>query len=73
MNETHPTTRRRLRRPSPSLVIAMLALLVATAGPAVANHGGRHGPAGLVNALDVADGSLTGKDIKNKSLTKADC
>jgi hypothetical protein len=63
---------RRRRLPSPTLVVAMLALLVATAGPAIANHGGRHGPPGLVNALDVADGSLTGKDIKNKSLTPAD-
>lgn len=72
MKKTHSTTRRGLRWPSPALVVAMLALLVATAGPAVANHGGKHGPPGLVNALDVADGSLTGKDIKNKSLTKAD-
>jgi hypothetical protein len=75
MKETDSPTRERrwlARRPSPALVVAMLALLVSTAGPAIANHGGRHGPAGLVNALDVADGSLTGKDIKNKSLTPAD-
>ena len=58
--------------PSPAMVVAAAALIAATAGSAIANHGSPHGPPGLVNSLDVADGSLTGKDIKNKSLTKKD-
>jgi hypothetical protein len=62
-------SRRRLRLPSPAIVVAMLALLAATAGTAVANHGGPHGPAGIVNSLDVQDNSLSGRDIKDHSLT----
>jgi hypothetical protein len=64
-----PSRRRGLRLPSPAIVIAMLALLAATAGTAIANHGGPHGPAGIVNSLDVQNNSLTGRDIKDKSLT----
>ena len=64
--------RRRFPLPSPAMIIAMIALLAATAGSAIANHGGPHGPPGLVNSLDVADGSLTGVDIRNRSLTPAD-
>ena len=63
--------RRRLF-PSPALVVAMIALLAATAGTALANHGGKHGPAGIVNSLDVGDGTLTGIDIKDHSLTPKD-
>lgn len=58
--------------PSPAMVIAMLALLAATTGTAIANHGKPHGPPGLVNSLDVQNNSLTGADVKNKSLTPAD-
>ena len=61
--------RPRFRLPSPAIVVAMLALLAATAGTAIANHGGPHGPAGIVNSLDVQDSSLTGRDIKDRSLT----
>lgn len=65
--------RRRFRYlPSPPMVVALTALLFATAGTAVANHGRGHGPAGVVNGLDVQNGSLTGADIRNKSLTLAD-
>jgi hypothetical protein len=60
--------RRRLRPPSPALVVAGLALLVATAGTATA--GGRHFPE--FNGIDIIDNSLTGKDVKNKSLRPAD-
>jgi hypothetical protein len=70
-----PAERRaRLRRlvPSPAMVVAMTALLAATAGTAIANHGRPHGPPGLVNSIDVQNNSLTGADIKNKSLTPAD-
>jgi hypothetical protein len=64
--------RRRFRYlPSPPMVVALTALLFATAGTAVANHGGPH-QANVVNSLDVQNGSLTGADIKNKSLTSAD-
>jgi hypothetical protein len=64
--------RRRFRYlPSPPMVVALTALLFATAGTAVANHGGPH-QAGVVNGLDVANGSLTGADIRNKSLTFAE-
>ena len=66
---------RSLRRrlfPSPALVVAMIALLAATAGSALANHGGRHGPPGIVIGYDVGDGTLTGVDIKDHSLTPKD-
>lgn len=64
--------RRRFRYlPSPPMVVALTALLFATAGTAVANHGGPH-QAGVVNGLDVQNGSLTGADIRNKSLTFAE-
>ena len=53
------------------MVIALTARLFATAGTAIANHGGSH-TKNFVNAVDVQDGSLTGIDIKNKSLTMAD-
>lgn len=61
----------RFRLPSPAMVVALIALLVATAGSALAGHGGPH-QRNFVNAVDVQDGSLTGVDIKNKSLTRAD-
>lgn len=54
------------------MVIAVIALFAATAGSAIAGHGGRHGPAGLVNSLDVQNGSLTGADVKNRSLRPID-
>jgi len=63
---------RRVRVPSPAMMVAMIALLAATAGTALAGHGGRHGPPGLVNSIDVQNNSLTGRDIRNKSLTRAD-
>jgi hypothetical protein len=65
-----PSRRPRLRLPSPAIVVAMLALLAGTAGTAIANHGGPHGPPGIVNSLDVQDNSLSGRDIKDHSLTK---
>jgi hypothetical protein len=64
--------RRWVRLPSPAMVIALIALSVAAVETGFAGHGGRHGPPGLVNALDVQNESLTGWDIKNRSLTPAD-
>jgi hypothetical protein len=71
MSERERNRRRFRYLPSPPMVVALTALLFATAGTAVANHGGPH-QAGVVNGLDVANGSLTGADIRNKSLTLAD-
>jgi collagen triple helix repeat protein len=68
-----PGVRRRwrvLRLPSPALVIALLALLIATAQSAYGVSNIRHYP--YFNSVDIIDNTLTGKDIKNKSLTKAD-
>jgi hypothetical protein len=55
---------RNLGRPSPSLVISIVALLVALGGTGYA--------AVQITGKNVKDGSLTGKDVKNKSLTKKD-
>jgi hypothetical protein len=57
--------RRLVPKPSPATVLAALALLVATAGTAAAQK--KHYPE--FNGVDIIDNSLTGKDIKNRSLT----
>jgi hypothetical protein len=54
------------RRPSPAIVVALLALFVSLTGTAVATT------SALITGRQVADGSLTGRDVKNKSLTPAD-
>lgn len=51
------------RRPSPSMVISLIALFVALGGSAYAL---------TVTGRDVRDGSLTGRDIRQNSLTGAD-
>ena len=55
---------RNLRRPSPALVISIVALFVALGGTGYA--------AITITGKQVQDSSLTGKDVKNKSLTKRD-
>ena len=50
--------------PSPSLAVALVTLVAATGGTAVA--------ASLITGEQVKDGSLTGADVKDHSLTKAD-
>ena len=50
--------------PSPSLAVALVSLVAATGGTAVA--------ASLITGEQVKDGSLTGADVKDHSLTKAD-
>jgi hypothetical protein len=47
----------------------MVALFVALGGTAIANHGGPHGPKGVVNAKDIQANSITGLEIKDHSLT----
>lgn len=69
--EPHRSRSRRLfRAPSPALVIAVLALLVSTAGSAFGGSSIRHYP--YFNSIDIIDNTITGRDIKNKSLTMAD-
>jgi hypothetical protein len=55
---------RHLRRPSPSLVISVVALIVALGGTGYA--------AVRVTGKQIKDSSITGRDVKNKSLTKKD-
>ena len=55
---------KRSLRPSPALVVAILALVMATGGTSFA--------AKLITGKDVKNSSLTGVDVKNSSLTGAD-
>lgn len=50
-----------MRRPSPGTVIALLALFVALGGPAEARR--------LLSGKSIKTGSLTGKQVKNRSLS----
>ncbi len=66
--------RRLLRRPSPALVVSMIALVVASAGVANGGIGGSKlaptaaaGP--FITGAHVLDGSLTGADINQATLT----
>jgi hypothetical protein len=52
------------RRPSPTLIVAIIAVVGAWGGPAVAQS--------LVGSAQVRDGSLTSRDIRNRSLTGSD-
>ena len=54
----------RLRRPSPAFVIALLALFVAVGGPAEA--------AKLINGQRIKRGTITAKQVKNRSLGVSD-
>jgi hypothetical protein len=56
----------RFVRQSPALVVAMLALLVALTGTAVATT------SALITGKQIANSSITGLDVKNKSLTPKD-
>jgi len=51
----------RMRRPSPSLVVAVIALVVALGGTAIAQS--------LITGRDIRNGSITGKDIRNGTIT----
>lgn len=54
----------RLKRPSPALVIATVALVAASGGSAVG--------ASYITGKQIKNGSITGADIKNHSITKSD-
>ena len=56
---------RLLRRPSPAVVIACVALFCSLSTGALAART-------LITGRDVKDGSLTGKDVKDKSIKKVD-
>jgi hypothetical protein len=56
--------KRFLRRPSPAMSVAMLALFVAMAGSAYA--------ATVITGANVKNGSLTGRDIRSSSLQGSD-
>lgn len=56
--------RLKLSLPSPAMMVAILALVVATGGSATA--------AVMISGKQIKNSSVTGKDVKNKSLTKAD-
>ena len=49
------------RRPSPAMVVAIMALVVATSGSAVA-------VTGLVDSAEIKNNTIRGKDVKNRSL-----
>ncbi|CAB4703748.1 MAG: hypothetical protein F2667_05670 [Actinobacteria bacterium] len=53
-----------LRKPSPSLVVSVLALVVASTGTSYA--------AGLIGGEDIRNGSITSEDVKNRSLLSND-
>ena len=54
-----------LRRPSPSMAVSILALVIATSGTSVA-------AAGLISSQDVKNDSLKSVDIKDNSLKGRD-
>jgi hypothetical protein len=62
--------KRGMRWVSPSMFVAMLALFLASGGSAPAITGCAHCP--TFNSIDIIDGTLTGADIKNHSLTALD-
>lgn len=55
-----------LARQSPAMVVAMLALFVALTGTAVATT------SAVITGKQITDGSITGADVKNRSLTQRD-
>jgi hypothetical protein len=59
-------TQRRIPRVSPALVVATTALFVALTGTAIATT------SALVTGKQIANGSITGADVKNRSLRPLD-
>lgn len=74
MRDAHdrPSRRRvlRARRPSPSMVVALVALLVALEGSAIADGSAR--VARLISGAKIKPSTITGKQIKNRTITKSD-
>lgn len=66
----------KISRPSPSLIVSITALVVATAGTATAATAlitnSSQVKAGSINGSDVRNSSLTGLDIKNGSIKAGD-
>ena len=64
--------RMRGRRPSPALIVSIIALVMATAGTATAAKvmitNSKQIKKGVVNSGDVRDGALSGKDIRDGSI-----
>jgi hypothetical protein len=52
------------RKPSPAMIVAMIALFVALGGGATAGI--------LITGADIQDGSITGNDIRNNSILSRD-
>jgi Collagen triple helix repeat (20 copies) len=70
-----PTRRpavRRIPRPSPALIVAMIALFAGLSQTGLAGQALRAAGCNCGTSADIVDGSLTGIDIKDKSLTKKD-
>ncbi|MEV4423360.1 hypothetical protein AB0L40_25815, partial [Patulibacter sp. NPDC049589] len=55
----------RPRRPSPAMLVAVLALLVALGGTATA-------ASGLITGRQIAPSTITGRNVENRSLTASD-
>jgi hypothetical protein len=66
------SSKRRIPRPSPALVVAMIGLFVALTQTGMASRALEAAGCVCATGSDVVDGSLTGLDIKDKSLTKRD-
>jgi hypothetical protein len=68
--------RRNARRPSPALVVSIVALVMATAGTATAAKvlitSTTQIKKGVINSGDVKDGALTGTDVRDGSLRVGD-
>jgi Collagen triple helix repeat (20 copies) len=63
---------RRIRHPSPALIVAMIALFAALSQTGFASQALRAAGCDCATGTDIVDGSLTGIDVKDKSLTKKD-
>ena len=66
------STIRRVPRPSPALVVAMLALFAALSQTGLASQALRAAGCDCATGKDIVDGTLTGVDVRDKSLTKKD-
>src|SRR5919109_1900954 len=71
---TGRSARRRVPRPSPAMVVALLALFVALGGGAyaAATIASRHLVNNTVRTQDVRNNSLRGKDVRNRGLRGRD-
>jgi hypothetical protein len=66
------SSKRRILRPSPALVVAMIGLFVALTQTGMASRALEAAGCACATGSDIVNGSLTGLDIKDKSLTKKD-